>query len=431
MIKTALSRLVKSPAFYTQIKDTLGDMKLAVIEENILGLISKFISQFNHLPTREELLLFFDELPEAEREHTKDYKAAVNDIYTNKEYDNVTDKVILYKVRDAALKQKVKEKIVYMADTFDNRTGESLVQDMRDMAISSIQTNSKRRSEADVEDTKRNIEMVKYTDTERHPTLITGLDKALYGGLGVREITTIVAPSNRGKSVFLTNLFYSLIAQGIPTLLVTLEMSVRDNLRRLYRRILYKDKDYLHDANEAEMLKWLNKFFGMSKAGGKVVYYPANSFSTNDLKTELAMFEMTGKFMPQAIIIDHLDLMTSATKSIRQKEMYAYWRLLVDDLREIPLNYDIPIITATQGTRDSSDKVLVTERDVGESYGKVQSSDVVLSLNQTADEVKTNRMRVAVIKNRDYTKGMEVEIYCDLDKMYMGDLKFAQEQGWI
>ena len=85
-------------------------------------------------------------------------------------------------------------------------------------------------------------------------------------------------------------------------------------------------------------------------------------------------------------------------KSIRQQEGYSYWRLLVDDLREIPMQLSIPIVTATQSTRASSKKVLVTEIDVGESYGKVQSSDVVFSLNQTSDELENKRLRVAIIK---------------------------------
>jgi len=123
--------------------------------------------------------------------------------------------------------------------------------------------------------------------------------------------------------------------------------------------------------------------------------------------------------------------MTTAKKSIRQNEAYAYWRLLVDDLREIPLHEGIHISTATQGTRESSKKALLGEADVGESYGKVQSSDVVISINQTPEEAQAKRMRLAFIKNRDYLRGTEVEVFVDLDKMALCDLIYAQKFGWL
>jgi hypothetical protein len=208
-------------------------------------------------------------------------------------------------------------------------------------------------------------------------------------------------------------------------------MSVVDILRRLYRRILYKDKSFLADGYEAPMKEWLGKFFGASRANGKIMYCPANMLSTEDIKTELMKMEMRGDFTPQVIIIDNLDLMTSRTKSIRQKEGWQFWRMVVDDLREIPLMQGIPIVTSTQSNRKSVEKTLVTEVDIGESYGKVQSSDVVLSLNQTVEELDNKRIRLSVIKNRDYIRNTEVEMYIDLDKMLICDLVFAQTNGWL
>ena len=74
---------------------------------------------------------------------------------------------------------------------------------------------------------------------------------------------------------------------------------------------------------------------------------------------------------------------------------------------------------------------MVTTMDVGESFGKVQSSDVVLSLNQTEEEKGTHRMRIAVIKNRDYLTGGAPEMYVDLDKMMIIDIATAEERGWL
>ena len=61
----------------------------------------------------------------------------------------------------------------------------------------------------------------------------------------------------------------------------------------------------------------------------------------------------------------------------------------------------------------------------------LQSSDVVISINQTAEELENKRMRLCVLKNRDYYRGLEIELYNDLDMMLLCDLIYAQHNGWL
>jgi archaellum biogenesis ATPase FlaH len=431
MIAKVFSKIVGSKGFYIDSRDLLREVDLSNIESNMLGLLDEFFKKYERMPTREEMLLFLGELPDSEQKFIADYKSYINEAYKVDSALNIDDKVLLTELREQANKQRIKHEIVRIADTFDARSSKEITESLQKLLFSNQEGNRERRIEVDTGNVQKNIPLIKYRDTERIPTMIKGLDRMTYGGPGMRELWCIIAPSGRGKSAFFVNLMHGFMVQGISVLYVTLEMGVVDILRRLYRRVLYKDKDFLRDGNEDTMMTWLNRFFGIPGASGKIVYFPANSFSAEDLKMELMKLEMRGGFIPQVILIDHLDLMTSRTKSIRQKEGFSYWRLIVDDLREIPLTRGVPIITATQSNRDSSKKVLVGVMDVGESYGKVQSSDVVLSLNQTPDEVLLKRMRVAVLKNRDYYAGMEAEIFCDLNLMTMCDLQFAQTNGWL
>lgn len=431
MINKVIAKAVSSKEFYIDAKDLLKEIELGNIEFNILELVDKFFNKYMRTPTREEILLFLDELPEKERKFVAEYRKYINETYSAVGLAEIDNKVLIAELKEIAGKQKIKNEFVKIADTFDRRSTKDISDSLTKMLFQGQDFVRERRVEVDVADIVKNIPIIKYRDTERIPTLLPGLDKMTYGGLGVRELWTVIAPSGRGKTAFFINLMHGFMIQGYSVLLITLEMAVADMLRRLYRRVLYKDKNFLRDGNEAVMEEWLTKFFAMSKTSGRMLYFPANSFSSEDLKMELMKMEMRGNFMPQVIIIDHLDLMTSHTKSIRQKEGFSYWRLLVDDLREIPLMRNVPIVTATQSTRDSAKKVLVGVTDVGESYGKVQSSDVVLSLNQTPEEAENKRMRVAILKNRDYYSGMEVELYNNLDMMLMCDLQYAQTNGWL
>lgn len=431
IIENIFSKIICSGAFYAKVKSLIVQAQLTNVESNIYKLITVFFEKYERMPTREELLLSFDNLPESERKYLHEYKDYINKTYqTVVEVANVDEQVLLDSLCEVIEKRGIKNKLVAIANDFDKKNTIGILDDIKDLLISNLSISNK-SVYIDVHNVKQNIELVKYRATEKIPTMLPGLDKVLYGGIGVREITCIIAPSGKGKTAWLVNMMHSFLMQGYNVLFITLEMSVQDITRRLYRRILCENKDFLTDEKQESIIHWVNKFFALSKSRGKILYHPANSMSVEDIKTELTMLELADKFRPDVLVIDHLDLMVSHKKNIRQKEGFAYWRLLVDDLREMPLLKHIPVITATQSNRQSSRKTLVTEMDVGESFGKVQSSDVVLSLNQTPEEAENRRMRICVLKNRDYYKGMELEIYVDLDTMTMCDLYYAQINGWL
>jgi archaellum biogenesis ATPase FlaH len=430
MISEVLSKAVASQSFYIEARDLLTKLDGTNIEKSVLRLINRFFEKYERTPSREELLLFFYDIPEQEAKFIQEYKDFVNRIY--KESSNGIDPaVLLREMKDKISKSDIKETIIKVVDNFERTETKQIIETLQNAVMGATEEDRHRRVEVDATDVEGNIGFVKYQKSERIPTAIPSLDSILYGGVGQREMATVVAPSGRGKTAFLINLMFGFMLQGYTVLYITLEMSVVDIMRRLYRRILYKGKDYLGGQNDEEMKKWLRKFFGGSRSKGKVVYCPANVYSTEDLETDIMKMELGGAFYPDVIILDHLDLITTRSKNIRQREMYAYWRLIVDNLRIIPLTRGIPIVTATQGTRKSTEKVLLTDVDVGESYGKVQSSDVVLSLNQSPEAYQNKRMLVGTLKNRDYQKGNTAELYCNLDMMTMCDLMFAQMNGWL
>jgi len=431
MNKQIFSKMVASTSFYIEVKDVVSQGEMTRVENNILVLVDKFFGKHSRVPTREELLLFFEDLPDGEKKFISEYKEYVNEVYST-DVSGIDSKVLKSFVEEEAKKKHIKDGIVKIATSFDKSDSNIIVQDLKDLLYGSISMEGTSKfTQASAENVADNAYIVRQRVTDKIPTKIQGIDAMLYGGIGVKEITCIVAPSGRGKTAFLINLMYGFLVQGYDVLYLTFEMSLRDILKRLYRRILYENKSYMTADKEPEIIKWVNKFFSLSNAKCKIAYSPANLCSVEDIKGELVRLEMAENFIPKIIIVDHLDLMISTKKSIRQKEGFSYWRLLVDDLREIPMQLSIPIVTATQSTRASSRKVLVTEIDVGESYGKVQSSDVVFSLNQTSEELENKRLRVAIIKNRDYYKGREIELFSDLDMMLMCDLYFAQQNNWI
>jgi len=281
----------------------------------------------------------------------------------------------------------------------------------------------------DLANLPRTLSMIKYHEGEKIPSGLDAQDDALYGGFGVKELTCYMAHSGKGKTALLVNAMYGAMLNGANVLYVSLEMSERDILRRFYRRVTYKSKHEFH-SDEKQWTKHIDKFFKLTKSVGRVIYYPTGTCSAFDIEVLLDKLKNIHNFEPKLLIIDHLDLVKPPKVNYRT-ETHTSLKLITDAVRNIALTRNIAVVTATQATRASFSKVKLTQADIGDSYGKVQSSDVVIALCQTEEELENKRMRLVLVKNRDYVGGKEVEVYIDLDKMLVTDLTFARQAGWI
>lgn len=432
MLEKILAKSIIDNSFWFKVKDDVFEIEKSIVEEQVVLNISSFFKTYQRMPSRSELILVCERnLKSEEKKFWSEYKEFIGKVYSQAgEMGGVGEEVLVEVLAEEKKRTKLKRVIQEAGVLVEKSTGEALK--FLEKFIFKQEVFKKDRKIVAVEDVDNNFEAMKYRMSERVPTLIKSLDEALYGGLGVRELTCFIAPTGKGKTTFLVNLMYGFLSQGKNCLYLTLEMGIRDILRRLYRRILFASKEEFSEGSDEERLKkWLNKFFGMSGAKGKVVYYPPNSLGVEQVMEEIKRIEFEDDIKIDVLLIDHLDLMTSWTRSIRQKESFSFWRLVVDELRQIALKEGIPVVTATQSNRGSVNKTVITEVDVGESFGKVQSSDVVLTLNQTAEEADFNRIRVVVLKNRDFLRGRSVELYVDFNRMMICDLMFAQASGWL
>jgi len=281
----------------------------------------------------------------------------------------------------------------------------------------------------DIRDLQRTLSMIKFREGEKIPTGIDDLNNALYGGLGVNELFCVMAHSGRGKTSMLVNLFYGALLNGFDAAYFSLEMSERDILRRFYRRVTYKTKQELHDEDK----KWSNtieRFFKLTKTAGRILYYPTGTIGVFDIEIALDRLRDLYGFEPKMIIVDHIDLL-KPPKIGYKVENYIALKLITDALRNIALTRGIAVVTASQATRASFNKIKLSQSDIADSYGKIQSSDVVVALCQTEEELANHRMRVTFVKNRDHIPGREIEVYIDWDKMLVSDLAFAKANGWI
>ena len=247
-------------------------------------------------------------------------------------------------------------------------------------------------------------------------TGIRMLNDVLSPGLSVGRLHMFLASSGVFKSAFLLLLTYWIKKYNrvIPrrrekdsrpaVLLIVLENDIQETLIRLFNASVSGDSfsEYTVD----EIVNMLREKGGLTLNDGEtqilIRYYSANSFSPNDLRSLIDSFEDEG-YEIIATVLDYLKLMKSDTMYTSEKERLGQ---LTTDLKNIAVDYLIPVMTAQQLNR-SGDNAFANARDSGRQdlIKSVKRGDIADSWD--------------VIQNADFVMILAIEIEQSTGKRYL------------
>lgn len=236
-------------------------------------------------------------------------------------------------------------------------------------------------------------------DVKKFRTVFPSIDKSLEGGLGSKELAMVVAPPGVGKSLYLVNQGVQALIDGNNVLYISLEMS-EDKIAQRFDSIMTlipqnKLKDPKHQLTVKERL---DKFQEVFKGKLVIKEYPTLMASVNNIRSLLVQLKNYHNFEPKVVIIDYLELLRS-TRDIQHE--YQAQQRIAEELRGLAMEQDILVWTATQTNRQGRMKSIITDVELGDSYGKIRPCDFSMSLNQTEEEFDNGMMRVYIMKSRN------------------------------
>ena len=239
------------------------------------------------------------------------------------------------------------------------------------------------------------------------PTGIAKLDEkdVLQGGLGRGEIGVITANTGVGKSHFLVAVGANAMKIGKNVVHYTFELSEHavglrydSNICNIPSNDVPENKDYVMKKYEEQDL-------------GRLIIkeFPTGSASSITIRNHIEKLMLKG-FTPSLVIIDYADIMrsTRAYDSLRHE-----LKLIYEELRNMSMDLNVPIWTASQANRDSANSDIVGLENMSEAYGKAMVADVVISLSRKALEKSTGSGRLYVAKNRAGRDGLVFPIHID------------------
>jgi replicative DNA helicase len=255
---------------------------------------------------------------------------------------------------------------------------------------------------------------------ERIPTgLSKELDDSISGGLAAGEIGIIVAPTGVGKTLLLVNIGYGAMLRGKKVVYATLEIRPRKVARRFDCRIT--KTTFSQVAKEPVKVQTKLRALEARGAGLHIKDYTSALVSVPDLRAYLDRLK-ANKFPFDVIIVDHADLMYSPKQ---YKERRYELSSIVSGLRRLANEFNVPVWTASQATREAGKKGKTGLWDIAEDIGKANWADLAITLSQTDDEKTEGVMWLKVAKNRLGSTNPKVQVFIDYDTM---TVKGAQKE---
>jgi len=263
---------------------------------------------------------------------------------------------------------------------------------------------------------------------EKYKTFLPLINKSLEGGLGSKEMAMVVAPPGVGKSLFLVNQGVHSMIEGRKVLYVSLEMS-EDKIAQRFDSIMtlvpqFKLKDPANQLTVKERLDMFQKEFPGSQL--VIKEFPTSQASINTVRNLLVQLKNYDDFEPDLLIIDYLELLRP-TREIQQE--YQAQQKIAEELRGVAMEHDILVWTATQTNRQGRMVKIITDAELGDSYGKIRTCDFALSLNQSEEEFDQGTMRAFVIKSRNGRPRFVVPMEVDYSVLRMSEADELFSEG--
>ena len=264
---------------------------------------------------------------------------------------------------------------------------------------------------------------------EKLPFDLEMFNKITNGGLSNKTLNVALAGTGVGKSLFMCHMAASNIAAGKNALYITLEMSEERIAERIDANLMNLPIGQLKDLSKSMFDDRISKL--NEKIQGRLIVkeYPTASAHAGHFKSLLNELKLKRNFRPDIIFVDYLNICTSSRfRAGSSANSYTIIKSIAEELRGLAVEFDVPIVTATQTTRGGYNNSDVELTDTSESFGLPATADLMLALISTEELEQLGQIMVKQLKNRyaDPTTNKRFMIGVDRARMKLFDLEDSQ-----
>jgi len=391
-------------------------------EKTVYKLINTYVTKYNKFPTHQALNIDLENSSLEQRV----YDECETIIAESQQVGDVDQEWLLDKTEKFCQERAVYNAIMDSIQILDNkdklRTKGSIPQILSEALAVSFDTNIGHDWYDDADDRYEYYHRVE----DRVPFRLEYLNRITKGGLPKKTLNVILAGTHVGKSLFMCSTAASNLLDGKNVLYITMEMAEEEIARRIDANILDIPIGELDVIDKDTFDKRVTRV--KSKTAGKIIIkeYPTSSAGSANFRHLLQELKLKKNFIPDIIYIDYLNICASSRLKMNSNiNSYTYIKAVAEELRGLAVEFNVPIVSATQTTRSGYSNSDVDVTDTSESFALPATADFMLALVTSEELESLGQIMAKQLKNRytDLGKCRRFVLGIDRVKMKLYDVE--------
>jgi len=389
------------------------------IYKKVFHEVTEFVNKYNSLPTFESLKVKMDE---SEKINDNEYNEVIQLLPTLFNQDDIDHKWLKDMTekwcQDRALSNAIYESINIIQGKNQIRGKDALPSILSDALSVSFDLNVGHNY---IENANDRFEYYNSTEDWKLPFDIDMLNTITDGGLVRKSLNVLLMGTGVGKSLAMCHFAASNILSGYNVLYITLEMSEEKIAERIDANLLDVNIKDVPKMTKQKFVSKIDEIKNKSKGTLVIKEYPTSQANTNHFRALLNELKLKRKFIPDVIYIDYLNICASSKiKGLSGGvNSYTYIKSIAEEMRGLAVEFNIPIMSATQVTRSGYNNSDVELTDTSESFGLPATCDVMLAGITSEELERAGQIMFKQLKNRyaDINQNRRFVVGIDRPKM--------------
>lgn len=267
----------------------------------------------------------------------------------------------------------------------------------------------------------------------RLPFDIELFNKITQGGLPPKSLTCFLGGTGAGKSLVMAHFAATNFMHGKNVLYVTLELSEKEIGRRIDANLLDVKVSDIKSMSKEEYDRKISRVKNKSMGSLTIKEFPTGTMNANHLRHVLNEIKSKQGIAIDVVYLDYINLCSSFRIKNSNANSYTIVKSIAEEIRGLAMEYDIPIVTATQMTRSGIGNSDVEMSDTSESIGLVYSVDAFFALITGEELEQMGQLLIKQLKNRwgDLNYYRKFTVGIDRSKMRLYNLESSAQENFV
>jgi len=371
-------------------------------EKAIFKVVKEFITKYNAQPTREAITIILDEVPGFTEDEFKEITTILQNVENEKD-ESPNEDWLIEETERFCKQRAIHNAILTSFEIINDQTGrnhlriESIPELLKEALSISFNPDVGHDYFDDAEQRFEDYH-------KKEETLAFGLemlDKATNGGLPRKTLNVLVAGTNVGKSLCMCHFAAAHLMVGRNVLYITMELAKEVVAKRIDANLLDVAVNDLVDLPKNQFHDRIKKIRERTKGRLVVQEYPTAQPHAGHFRNLLNELALKKNFTPDVIYIDYINICASSRfKPASGANSYTLVKAISEEIRGLAVEFNVPIVTATQLNRGGFGNSDPGMDDVAESFGIPMTADLMIIITQQGKLAELGQYLFIVEKNR-------------------------------